>query len=179
MLQVAAAGGDAALYDRYVAAAKAALGRAEQYYRVFNALASFRAPALADRTVAFALSAEVRSQDAPTLLGQLLNSSARDKTWTALSSQWDTVAERLGDFQALPYIVSSLGGFCTARSAPPKSARSSPPIRCPPLHAAWPRRWSASTPAWRWTSANPGRSPLGSPAQPKSWDSSRGPVCGS
>ena len=113
MLQVAAAGGDAALYDKYMAAAKAAIGTPEQYYRVFNALASFRAPALADRTLAFAMSPEVRSQDAPTLLGQLLNSSAQDKTWAALSSQWGAVVERLGDFQAVPYVVGSLGGFCS------------------------------------------------------------------
>ena len=73
VLQVAAAGGDAALYDRYVAAAKASLNTPEQYYRLFNALASFRSPELAARTLAFALSPEVRSQDAPVLLGQLLN----------------------------------------------------------------------------------------------------------
>ena len=46
-----------------------------------------------------------------------MNSTAQDKTWAALSSQWDTVAERWGDFQVLPYIVSSLGGFCTAERA--------------------------------------------------------------
>jgi aminopeptidase N len=113
-LQVAAAGGDAALYDRYVAAAKASLNAPEQYYRLFNALASFRSPELAERTLAFALSPEVRSQDAPVLLGQLLNSSAQDKTWATLSSQWDTVVGRLGDFQAVPFVVSSLSGFCSA-----------------------------------------------------------------
>jgi aminopeptidase N len=114
VLQVAAAGGDAALYDRYMAAAKAAIATPEQYYRVFNALASFRAPELADRTLAFALSSEVRSQDAPTLLAQLLNSSAQDKTWATLSSQWDGIEKRLGSFQSLPYVVNALGGFCTA-----------------------------------------------------------------
>ncbi len=113
VLQVAAAAGDAALYDRYMAAAKAALGTPEQYYRVFNALASFRAPELAARTLQFALSSEVRSQDAPALLAQLLNSGAQDTTWAALSSQWGTVIERLGDFQAVPYVVTALGGFCS------------------------------------------------------------------
>jgi aminopeptidase N len=117
VLQVAAAGGDAALYDRYLAAAKAALAAPEQYYRVFNALASFRDPALADRTIAYALSPDLRSQDTPTLVGQLLNSSARDKMWTALSSQWTALSDRLGSFQSLPYIVGSLGGFCTAERA--------------------------------------------------------------
>jgi puromycin-sensitive aminopeptidase len=100
-----------------MAAAKAAIATPEQYYRVFNALASFRAPELADRTLAFALSSEVRSQDAPTLLAQLLNSSAQDKTWTTLSSQWDGIEKRLGSFQSLPYVVNALGGFCTAERA--------------------------------------------------------------
>jgi len=118
VLQVAAAGGDAALYERYLAAAKAAIATPEQYYRVFNALASFTDPALADRTVAFALSPDVRSQDAPTLIAQLLGSRAQDRTWATLSSRWETVAGRLGEFQAMPYIVGALGGFCTAaRSA--------------------------------------------------------------
>ena len=84
---------------------------------MFNALASFRDPALADRTLAFAMSAEVRSQDTPVLLGQLLNSSASDETWTALSTQWDAIIRRLGDFQSIPYVVGSLGGFCTAERA--------------------------------------------------------------
>jgi aminopeptidase N len=117
VLQVAAAGGDAALYDRYLAAAKAAEAAPEQYYRVFNALASFADPALADRTLALAMSPELRSQDAPALLGQLLNSPAQDKAWTVLSSQWDTVTTRLGDFQSIPYVVNSLGGFCTTERA--------------------------------------------------------------
>ena len=117
VLQVAAAGGDAALYDRYLAAAKASLAAPEQYYRVFNALASFRDPALADRTIAYALSPDLRSQDTPTLIGQLLNSSASDKMWAALSSQWTALSDRLGSFQSLPYIVGSLGGFCTAERA--------------------------------------------------------------
>jgi hypothetical protein len=68
--------------------------------------------------LAFALSLEVRSQDAPLLLGQLLNSSAQDKTWAALTAQWETVTGRLGEFQAMPYLVSALGSFCTpARAA--------------------------------------------------------------
>ena len=39
VLQVAAAGGDAALYDRYVAKMKASVATPEEYYRFFNALA--------------------------------------------------------------------------------------------------------------------------------------------
>ena len=46
VLQVAAAGGDAALYDRYLAE-DAAVGRTpDEYYRFFNALPAFHDPAL-------------------------------------------------------------------------------------------------------------------------------------
>ena len=46
VLQVAAAGGDAALYDRYVAKMNASIATPEEYYRFFNALAAFDDPAL-------------------------------------------------------------------------------------------------------------------------------------
>ena len=93
-------------------------------------------PALADRTLAFALSPEVRSQDAPMLLGQLLNSGAQDKTWAALSSQWDA-RRRSAWATSRPCPTSSARWAASAPpSAPPRSARSSRPTRCPPRPAA-------------------------------------------
>ena len=57
----------------------------------------------------------MRSQDAPLLLGQLLNSSAQDKTLDRAHRRSGTPSvERLGDFQGVPDIVSALGGFCSA-----------------------------------------------------------------
>ncbi len=118
VLQVAAAGGDAALYDRYLARVRASAKTPDEYYRFFNALPAFADPALARRTLEFALSDEVRSQDAPQLIGQLLAGSHGDLAWTFVQAQWDAITGKVGDFQGLPNIVGALGAFCSAeRSA--------------------------------------------------------------
>jgi puromycin-sensitive aminopeptidase len=114
VLQVAAAGGDAALYDRYVAKMKASMATPEEYYRFFNALAAFVDPALRKRTLAFALG-DARSQDTPLLLGQLLNADT-DLAWTFVKDNWPVLTAKVGTFQGVPYIVNSLGGGCSAAS---------------------------------------------------------------
>ena len=115
MLQVAAAGGDAALYDRYLAKMNASIATPEEYYRFFNALAGFDDPALRKRTLMFALN-EARSQDTPLLLGQLLGADT-DTAWTFVKSNWTALIAKVGTFQGMPYIVSSLGGGCSAASS--------------------------------------------------------------
>ena len=118
VLQVAAAGGDAALYDQYLARVRASAGTPDEYYRFFGALAAFQAPALVQRTLAFALTDEVRSQDVPTLVAPLLGGSSGDATWAFVRDNWDLLAGKLGTFQGIPAIVSGLGAFCsTERSA--------------------------------------------------------------
>jgi len=114
VLQVAAAGGDAALYDRYFAKMQAAVATPEEYYRFFNALAAFPDPGLRDRTLKFALE-QARSQDAPLLFGQLLGVDT-DRAWTFVKANWTTLTARLGTFQAIPYVVASLGG-CSAETS--------------------------------------------------------------
>jgi aminopeptidase N len=118
VLQVAAAGGDASLYDRFLERVRASGGTPEQYYRFFNALGGFGDPALVRRTLAFAMSAEVRSQDTPALLAQLLNSEAgREAAWTLVTTDWEALTEKLGTFQGIPYVVGALGGFCSPARA--------------------------------------------------------------
>ena len=115
VLKVAAAGGDAALYDQFVARMTASSAAPEEYYRYFNALASFRDPALITRTQQFAVSPDVRSQDAGMLLYQLLGSStAQDSTWALVKAEWPAIIARLGTFQGVPAIVYGLGAFCSA-----------------------------------------------------------------
>jgi aminopeptidase N len=114
VLQAAAAGGDGALYDRYVAKMQASVATPEEYYRFFNALAAFPDPALRNRTLSFALE-DARSQDAPLLLGQLLGADP-DRTWSFVKANWPALTARLGTFQAIPYVVSSIGG-CSAESS--------------------------------------------------------------
>ena len=118
VLGVAAAGGDAALYDRYMAKLTAAGASPEDYYRFFNALPAFHQPALVARTLAFALSPDVRSQDTPVLVAALLASPASQQaTWAFVKDQWPALTAKLGVFQGVPYVVSALGSFCSAESA--------------------------------------------------------------
>ena len=115
VVQVAAIGGDAQLYDRYLAKMKASIATPEEYYRFFNALAAFPTPELRTRTIEFALSDSVRTQDTPLLLSQLLGSSgSRDLTWDYIKSHWTTVVKKVGGFLGMPTIAGPLGSYCSA-----------------------------------------------------------------
>jgi hypothetical protein len=118
VLRTAAAGGDRALYDRYVAELAKTSATPEDYYRFLNALAFFRDPALVTRTLEFALSPDVRSQDAPQIVGYLLAQPASQETaWAFVKARWPQLTERLGVFQGVPGIVGALGGFCSTERA--------------------------------------------------------------
>lgn len=86
----------------------------DTYYRYFNALPAFRDPALVQRTLALALSDEVRSQDAPALITALLAGPRGDLAWVFVTREWEALTKKLGVFQGVPAIVSGLGAFCTA-----------------------------------------------------------------
>ncbi|HUQ86895.1 MAG TPA: M1 family aminopeptidase [Vicinamibacterales bacterium] len=126
VLQVAAAGGDAALYDRYLARMQASMATPEEYYRFFNALAAFPDPALRDRTLGFALK-DARSQDTPLLLGQLLGTDS-NRAWTFIKANWPALMDKLGSFQAIPFVVSSIGGCSADTSADLKKFFDDHPI---------------------------------------------------
>jgi aminopeptidase N len=118
VLHTAAAGGDRALYDRYVAELAKTRSTPEEFYRFLNSLAWFRDPALITRTLEFAASSEVRSQDTSTLIGLLLNQpEAQELAWAFVKSHWAQLTEKLGVFQGIPGIVSALGGFCSTERA--------------------------------------------------------------
>jgi aminopeptidase N len=114
VLSVAAGGGDAMLYDRYMAQLPKLSGKPEEYYRFFNALPSFRDPALVQATLQFAISPGVRTQDAPTLIGALMGQEAsRDAAWTFVKANWDTLNKLLGVFGGITRIGGSVGAFCS------------------------------------------------------------------
>jgi aminopeptidase N len=119
VLIVAAIGGDRALYDRYLAQLGQSSARPEEFYRLFNALPYFGDPVLVQRTLEYAISPAVRSQDAANLIGPLIASPASAETaWGFVNAQWPVLLQRLGVFQGVPEIVASLGSFCsTARAA--------------------------------------------------------------
>jgi len=115
-LQLAAIGGDAALYDRYVARMANAGSRDEaSAYR--SALAYFADPSLIARTLAYATSSNVRSQDAPHLLGGLMALPwSATPTWEHLKAHWPAVQQSVGIFQGLPAIVRATGSLCDPAS---------------------------------------------------------------
>lgn len=118
VLEVAAYGGDAALYERYLARMKQLAPEPEAYYRYFNALPYFRDPALMKRTLVLANSPEVRTQDSATLIaGLLARPWGRDVAWAFVKAEWSTLIDRLGTFQGIPIIVSATGNLCSADAA--------------------------------------------------------------
>jgi aminopeptidase N len=118
VLQVGAYAGDEALYEQYMAKARGLTAQPEEYYRFVNALPAFRAPELVHRTLAFAISPEVRTQDTGSLIGGLLARPwSRDAAWDFTRSRWPALVAKLGTFQGLPTIIGSLGSFCSVKRA--------------------------------------------------------------
>src|SRR5436190_17882927 len=114
VLHVAAVGGDAMLYDRYVAQLPKLTDKPEEYYRFFNALRSFRDPALVQRTLRFAISSDVRTQDTSTLIASLIGQpSSQDAAWAFVKANWDTLTKTLGVFQGIPRIAGAVGALCS------------------------------------------------------------------
>ena len=118
ILRVAAIGGDQALYDQYVARLGTLTAQPEEYYRFFNALSWFKDPALSKRTLEYALTPAVRTQDTGTLLGvMMVQPWSQEMAWEFVQTNWKTILKSLGEFQGIPSIVESLAGFCTASRA--------------------------------------------------------------
>src|SRR5262249_11520577 len=118
ILRVAALGGDAAPYDRYRARMAQVTADPEEFYRYFNALPSFRAPALMTKTLEFALSDEVRSQDTAFLISGVMGQpEGRELAWNFVKGNWDRITQKLGNFQSLPNVISGLGSMCSTSSA--------------------------------------------------------------
>jgi aminopeptidase N len=114
VLSVAAVGGDAMLYDRYTAQLPKLSDKPEEYYRFFNALPWFRDPALVQRTLQFAVSPAVRTQDTATLIAGLITQPwSQDAAWAFVKADWDALTKSLGVFQGIPRIAGSVGAFCS------------------------------------------------------------------
>jgi puromycin-sensitive aminopeptidase len=117
-LQVAAIGGDRVLYEQYLAKLGELSAQPEAHYRFMNALTSFTDPALTTRTLAYAISPAVRTQDTGTLLGTMMQKTwSQEMTWEFVKTNWPAIVKSLGEFQGIPAIVESVGGFCSAERA--------------------------------------------------------------
>ena len=116
-IPIAAANGDAALYERYLARSKSAVDP-EDRYRFLYGLTSFTDPASTRRTMEYALGPDVRTQDTKIVIAQLLgNEAARPIVWDMLRERWDAVQKKTGEFDGTTVIVNSLSAFCDAGRA--------------------------------------------------------------
>jgi puromycin-sensitive aminopeptidase len=73
---------------------------------------------LVRRSLDFAVSPKVRTQDTGSLLaGLLARPWSRNQAWTFVKQNWAQLTERLGTFQGIPAIVQATSNFCTADAA--------------------------------------------------------------
>jgi aminopeptidase N/puromycin-sensitive aminopeptidase len=112
-LELTAQHGDAELYDKVMAGLKNQKSP-EEYYLYFYTLPEFSDPQLLQRTLDFAVSPDVRSQDALQLItGVLRNPAGQKLAWDFIQTHWDAVAKAGGPF-ASAEVVGATGGFCDA-----------------------------------------------------------------
>jgi aminopeptidase N/puromycin-sensitive aminopeptidase len=86
----------------------------EEYFRWLRMLGQFRDPALVQRSLEYAISDQVRSQDAPFLFGSLMgNPAARKPAWDFVREHWPQVQAKLTNFST-GAIINSAAQFCDA-----------------------------------------------------------------
>ncbi len=111
-LPVAAAHGDAALYDGIESVSKSGLSPARQTEALF-ALAEFDNPQLATRTLRNVSAGKIRNQDSWVLLSELLSQpETRDLTWNYMKNNWNAVHTQFTTSSG-NRVVSATGAFCT------------------------------------------------------------------
>ena len=97
-LPLAALHGDFAFYDRVMAATKNPKSP-EQYYTYLYTLPEFIDPTLLQRTLEFAISSEVRSQDSLSVITSVMrNPAGRDLAWDFVRQHWPEVEKAGGPF---------------------------------------------------------------------------------
>jgi aminopeptidase N len=112
-LALAALHGDSAFYDRVMAATKNPQSP-ELYDSYLFTLPRFSDPKLLERTLEFAISPDVRSQDALQVITAVMrNPAGRQLAWDFIQSHWDAVAKAGGPF-ASAEVVGATGVFCNA-----------------------------------------------------------------
>ncbi|WP_041856320.1 M1 family metallopeptidase [Candidatus Korobacter versatilis] len=119
---VAAAHGDASLYDIFLAKTKQA-SSPQDYYRYVHALRDFRDPVLLKRTLEWTLGPEVRNQDLRGLVGVLSNPAGQQLTWDFIRQRWSDIQNKAGQsIVGAQLAYYAIGVFCDAEHA--KEAQS-------------------------------------------------------
>jgi aminopeptidase N len=114
---VAAAHGDAALYDTFLSKLKTSAKSPQQYYRYFNALGDFRDPALLKRTMEWSLGPDVRNQDMRIMMRVLVNPAGQQLAWDFIRLHYTDIQNKLGQsIFGAQYAYYAAGAFCDAKS---------------------------------------------------------------
>jgi aminopeptidase N/puromycin-sensitive aminopeptidase len=109
---ITAANGDAALYDKVMAASKDSSDPGAQS-DALRTLAHFRDPALVTRTLDYAVSGQVRNQDSWIPIAILLGAvDTREQTWQYIQQNWEKVHAQLTTNSGA-HIVGAAGSFCS------------------------------------------------------------------
>jgi aminopeptidase N len=112
-LGLAALNGDEAFYGKVVTALKNPASP-EEYYIYFYTLPQFSDPKLLQRTLEFAVSPDVRSQDALGLISSVLGNPTGEKlAWDFIRQHWAEVEKAGGPF-ASAQVVGATSSFCDA-----------------------------------------------------------------
>jgi len=112
-LPLAAINGGPDFYDKVMAAMKNTKSP-EEYYTYFYTLRDFTDPKLLQRTLDFAVSPEVRSQDALQLVtGILRNPAGQELAWNFIRQHWPELEKAGGPF-ASAQVVQATSSFCDA-----------------------------------------------------------------
>ena len=110
---MAALNGDDAFYERVMAALKNPKSP-EEYYIYFYTLPQFSDAKLLQKTLDFAISPDVRSQDSLGLITSVLaNPDGEKLAWNFILSHWDAVQKAGGPF-ASAQVVGATSTFCDA-----------------------------------------------------------------
>ncbi|MGC2449391.1 MAG: M1 family metallopeptidase [Candidatus Sulfotelmatobacter sp.] len=113
VLADAAVNGGSDFYDAVVSALKQAKSP-EEYYNYFFALAQFGNPKLLQRTLDFAISSDVRSQDALQLVTAVLSNPAGETlAWDFIRQHWPEL-EKVGGPFASSEVIGATSTFCDA-----------------------------------------------------------------
>jgi puromycin-sensitive aminopeptidase len=116
LVAIVAHTGTDAEYEDFVKRFKTAATPQEETRYLF-ALANFRQEDLIDQTLQLTINGEVRTQNAPYLMRNvLLNKVAREKAWVFMKANWDTMLRQYPD-NSIPRMCEGVIGLATAELA--------------------------------------------------------------
>ncbi len=109
---LAAQNGDATLYDKLMAKMQANGTSLENYYLYFQTLSKFRDPKLLERTLQYALSPSVRSQDTLGMIAAVMRNPVGGKpAWNFVRTHWPEIDKVGGGFTSAE-VVGATNAYC-------------------------------------------------------------------